>query len=309
MQLAHDAVMNLKHLRHAVGLADFGSFTAAADRLAISQPALSRSIQALEHSLGLTLFIREPGRIVLTEAGQDVISQARMVLRQASNLEQAARQLASGEAGRVRIGLGPMFSRLAEPLLVECWKPGQEVDLQIHILPVERLVSGLLAGEIDFFVADGRAAAGQPAIQIDRIGKARTGYFVRSGHPLAGCADLLVEDLRPFVRATPNLPRTRLDSDDAIRASTDAQTGRLACENLDLLIRFAISSDAVLLAIEGAIAEELQRGQLVALNLPELQDWHAQIGLASLAGRDWSALSIRYTKALRKLLDRSWLQN
>lgn len=299
--------MNLKHLRHAVGLADFGNFTAAADRLAISQPALSRSIQALEQELGLPLFARGPGGVALTEAGLELIAQARIILSQASNLQQAAWQLSKGEAGRVRIGLGPMFSRLVDPMLAACWAPGRAVDLQVHVLPVERLVAGLLAGEIDFFIADARAAASHPAIAVELIGESSTGYFVRPSHPLAGMKGTTVEDLRGFPRATPNLPRTRLESDEAIQAAAAAPAGSFCCENLEFLIRFTRSSDAILLAMEGAIAEELRSAELVALDIPELDGWRARIGLASLAGREQSVLAARYSDCFRALLDNTWI--
>lgn len=299
--------MDLKHLRHAVGLADVGNFTMAADHLAISQSALSRSIQALELDLGLALFTRRPGGVVVTEEGMTVLAQARMILHQASSLKLVARQLAKGEVGRVRIGLGPMFSRLVEPMLAACWKPGEAVDVQIHILPVESLVSSLLGGEIDFFVADARAAAGKVAIETEGLGTALTGYFVRPEHPLAEKRGLRISDLRHYPRTNPNLPRTRIELDEVIQASSETHAGRLSCENLDFLVRFTYSSDALLLAVRGAIANELDSGELVELDIPELQDWKAQIGLASLAGSEWSLLSARYAQSLKTLLARHWV--
>ena len=65
--------MDLRKLRHAVFVADWGNFTTAAARLHLSQPALSRSIQTLEDELGLKLFERVAAGVVTTVAGASVI--------------------------------------------------------------------------------------------------------------------------------------------------------------------------------------------------------------------------------------------
>src|SRR3990167_806143 len=246
MQTLHGRNMDLRKLRHAVFVADWGNFTTAAARLHLSQPALSRSIQTLEDELGLKLFERVAAGVVTTVAGAAVIEEARGLLEQADGLRAHAQRLSRGETGRVRIGGGPMFA-------------------------------GLLADELDFFVADGRAARDHPAIAAERVGEMPVGYHVRQGHDLAGRKRLTVADIAAYPRASPNLPAVPLDAGDAVRASSRADAGRLFCEQLPTLVELTVHSDAVLLALSAAVAGEIEAGRLVTLDIAGIAGWSAQI--------------------------------
>ena len=72
--------IDLKHLRHAVAAADYGSFRQTAEALNIKQSTLSRSILQLEHATSMRLFERSPGGVALSRAGSDFIRMAKGVL-------------------------------------------------------------------------------------------------------------------------------------------------------------------------------------------------------------------------------------
>ncbi|MFT5329828.1 MAG: DNA-binding transcriptional LysR family regulator [Parasphingorhabdus sp.] len=289
--------MDLNKWRHAVGVADHGSFTAAAMRLHISQPALSRSIQSLERELGLVLFERGPAGIAITAVGQPILEQARALLGQAEALQVSVRDIVRGDAGAVRFGVGPMFATLLDQVLPALWQPKQSVTVQAHVLPVERLVVRLLRGELDFFIADGRAARGQKAIAVEPLGEAPVGYFVRPSHPLAARSNLKISELASFPRVAPNLPEATIEQDRDIRMSSQVSAGQLNCERLDLLVRMASGSDAVLLAIAPMIEDTLASGELVRLDISDLRHWRADIVLARSALLQFSPLVRRYAEA------------
>ena len=289
--------MDLNKWRHAVGVADQGSFTAAAMRLHISQPALSRSIQSLERELGLVLFERGPAGIAITAVGQPILEQARALLGQAEALQESVRDIVRGDAGAVRFGVGPMFATLLDQVLPALWQPKQSVTVQAHVLPVERLVVRLLRGELDFFIADGRAARGQKAIAVEPLGEAPVGYFVRPSHPLAARSNLKISELASFPRVAPNLPEATIEQDRDIRMSSQVSAGQLNCERLDLLVRMASGSDAVLLAIAPMIEDTLASGELVRLDISDLRHWRADIVLARSALLQFSPLVRRYAEA------------
>ena len=81
----HD--MTVRRLSHVVALAEAGSFARAADRVHLSQPALSRSIQAIEAELGLRLFDRAARGVTITQAGKRIVERARRVLFEAGGDE------------------------------------------------------------------------------------------------------------------------------------------------------------------------------------------------------------------------------
>lgn len=78
----HDGMVTLEQLRHFLAVVEWGTLTAAADELHVTQPALSRSMQRLERAFPLPLFERSANSIVVTEVGEMVARHARVVLDQ-----------------------------------------------------------------------------------------------------------------------------------------------------------------------------------------------------------------------------------
>ncbi len=99
-------LMDFRHIRAFIAVADALSVTKAAERLHISQPPLSRHIQQLEHELGLTLFVRHRQGVTLTEAGRRLLDRARAWDAAAQDFAEAAKQARSTEGARVRVGIG-----------------------------------------------------------------------------------------------------------------------------------------------------------------------------------------------------------
>jgi len=96
--------MELRHLRYFLAVADAMSFTAAAERLHVAQPALSQQIRALERELGVTLIERGARTRALTEAGVRFAARARRILLEAETAAEEMAGLASGRHGTVRFG-------------------------------------------------------------------------------------------------------------------------------------------------------------------------------------------------------------
>lgn len=86
-----------------VCVAEIGTVSGAAAHLHVTQPALSRQLQQLEHEIGVALFERARGRLVLSAAGLDFLPRARDLLRRSDELHRAARDLADGTLAEMRI--------------------------------------------------------------------------------------------------------------------------------------------------------------------------------------------------------------
>jgi LysR family nitrogen assimilation transcriptional regulator len=114
--------MDLKQLEYFVQVAELGSYTRAANRLAVVQSALSRQVRALEVELRQPLFIRTGRGVTLTEPGKRLLEHGRGILQQ---VERARHDIESrrGEAGgRVVIGLPPSVSRTLTGPLVKAFR-------------------------------------------------------------------------------------------------------------------------------------------------------------------------------------------
>lgn len=106
--------MELYQLRTFVAVAEEGHLTRAADRLHISQPAVSAHIRALEEELAVMLFTRTPKGMTLTSAGETLRAQAMQVLASADDLGRQARMLARSVTGVIRLAvhIDPLFVQL-----------------------------------------------------------------------------------------------------------------------------------------------------------------------------------------------------
>jgi DNA-binding transcriptional LysR family regulator len=102
--------MELRQLRHFVAVVDTGNLSRAAERVALSQPALTRSIKHLEELLGVELLERKPRGVSPTEAGLALYSHAKTVLNACQRLTREVRELERGVTGTVHIGIGSMFA-------------------------------------------------------------------------------------------------------------------------------------------------------------------------------------------------------
>lgn len=127
--------MDLRHLRSFVAIAEAESFSRAAARLHVTQPALSRQIRDLEAELGVRLFDRSSRRVRLTPAGDDVLRRSRDALIGIDALRERARSLGGGRVGILRVGATPQVleSVLAQFLTrYHHTHPDIEVELVEH---------------------------------------------------------------------------------------------------------------------------------------------------------------------------------
>jgi DNA-binding transcriptional LysR family regulator len=149
--------MELYQLRTFTTVAELGHLTRAAERLHVSQPAVSAQLKALEDELCVTLFERTPAGMVLTKAGRALRAQAERVLAAAQDLRNTAGSFAGATAGRLRVGSvsDPDFIRIGEVLALAVERyPLLEVEVR-HEMSGAALAA-VEAGDLDasFYFGD-----------------------------------------------------------------------------------------------------------------------------------------------------------
>lgn len=140
--------MDIRQLRAFVVLAEQGNYRLAAERLCITQPALSKQIQALEVRLGARLFNRGRQGAQLTASGQRLYPEAQVLVGQHVQFQQRALRIVQGEAGRLAIGFGLSSFHLAPQLVAAFRQRFPEVAVGLEDLPSERQYQLLLQGEL-----------------------------------------------------------------------------------------------------------------------------------------------------------------
>ncbi|GAB1488394.1 LysR family transcriptional regulator [Opitutaceae bacterium] len=125
--------MELRHLRYFVAVAETLSYRRAAERLHVSQPALSKQIKDLEHAVGVQLLDRDTGGVRLTDAGAVFLDEARDILERVDMAVVASQEAASGQGGRITVGNLGAISASFLPATLSAFRaryPRVEVNLQ-----------------------------------------------------------------------------------------------------------------------------------------------------------------------------------
>jgi DNA-binding transcriptional LysR family regulator len=292
--------MTLVQLRHLISLAETASFSRAAERQHLTQPALSRSIAALEDELGGRLFDRVGRRAEPTALGREVLERARRLVAEADELSGHGRAVRSGQAGVLRVGLGSgPGALLTVPLLQRVAAERAGLHLEVRRGGTALLVEGLRARELDALVIDARSLAPAPDLRCEPVGEMRGAFLCRRGHPLLRRRrPLRFADLQAWpIAATPlsdEVSRVLME-----RYGPEAHPERcvtLRGDDLAGLVEAAAGSDAVLLAVRGAAP------QLAELVLAPPLAATARFGLVTLAGRSPApALALLRALALERL--------
>ena len=142
--------MEFRQLRYFLTVAQELHFGRAAERLDITQPALSKQIRVLETDIGVELFIRTKRTVELTQAGEVFSIQAQQLLKQAAEAIQLAQRTAKGEVGKLTIGFTPTATYTVLPKSIGRFRSlYPQVEVAMLELSTEAQVTALNRNEID----------------------------------------------------------------------------------------------------------------------------------------------------------------
>jgi DNA-binding transcriptional LysR family regulator len=143
--------MELRHLRYFISVAELHSVRAASEQLHVTQPAISRQIHDLEHTIGAALFERTPRGLILTAAGEAYLGEAREILARVDAANHLARQIASGLRGRLRVGFveNASWSGVVSRALREFEQSVPQVSLELQPMNTPEQLEAIAAGRLD----------------------------------------------------------------------------------------------------------------------------------------------------------------
>jgi LysR family transcriptional regulator, benzoate and cis,cis-muconate-responsive activator of ben and cat genes len=186
--------MKINQLRYFLVLAEELHFVRAAARLNVSQPPLSRQIQALEHELGLILFVRGNQRVSLTEAGAALYSDLKETFAGLDRAVTRAKGVARGEAGRIAMGMTGSVSFGIMPSILERFHskfPLVRMEI-LHLIKADQL-QALAARRISLGLT--RSAAHTAQIVSEVIHQEPFIAALHESHPLARQKSIALEKL------------------------------------------------------------------------------------------------------------------
>ena len=267
--------IDLRLLRHALALAEHGSFSRAAEALDIAQPSLSRGIQALEARVGLPLFNRSRAGHEPTDFGRVFLQHAADVLAQADDLEREVALAKGLGTGELSVGLGPYVAEVLGPACASRFAASHAgVRLRTAMSDPAVLARGLRTRVVDLAIADASLLAGDDSLEIVAALTPLQGYvIVRAGHPLRDSRAVDIAEVLdyPFAQVVMLPPRVLKPILAARRARSVGRGAAMApfpaieCPTPRFATKIVAGSDAFTFASLGMVQAELERGQVVPL--------------------------------------------
>jgi LysR family hca operon transcriptional activator len=211
------SLIELRHLRYFVAVAEEMNITRAAHKLHTAQPSLSRQVRQLEEMIRAPLLLRQGHHVELTAAGRSLLTEARRLLQDLESTIEATRQIASSESGSITVAFfpgsdGKVFSRITT--FVSFKSGGLKLILrslrsaeQIEALQKRAIHAGFLRGPID-----------DPEIAWRVLRSDTLVVVLPAGHPLAKLKKIPLAKLAgiPLVELSRTGPRRFLEAISAI---------------------------------------------------------------------------------------------
>ena len=142
--------LNLDQLRTLAAVVKFGSFSAAARHLNLTQPAVSLQVRELEERVGLRLVDRLGKQVRATAAGRDLIAYGERIMAEADRALAAMRGYKEGKAGRVHLGTGPTaLAYILPPILQKLREDHPDVELVVTTGTTQTITERMLENVID----------------------------------------------------------------------------------------------------------------------------------------------------------------
>jgi DNA-binding transcriptional LysR family regulator len=291
-------------MQHALALCQEMNFARAAEKVHLSQPAFSRSIQTLENQLGMVLFDRSKQGLAITPVGLQFLQRAKRLLHEVRSLEADMALTRSGELGQVSFGCGPLpAASIAPQLLQRVREVRPQLRMALLVNNFQHLLSYLHNEEIEFFIAETRDIPVDTGIAISPLKREYGCLVCRPGHPLLALEQVYLKDLLAYGFATLKMPKGI--TAQLLQAFGLAPNSELPwaveCDNIRVLSEVVRHGELIMLTSHAAVAPELQAGLLTSLQVVDAPALFAEVGLVQLSQRSLSPAAQIIVATLREM--------
>ncbi len=301
-------MLNLHLLRIFITVAELGNFSRAAEMLYISQPAVSRAVQELEHQIGMPLIDRSERRFMLTETGQLLYEYGRQIFATERAAEAALEQLRGLERGQLAIGASNTIGTyLLPPLLGLFHRRHPGVRLLLDIGNTQQIIQHLRNTPLDLAFVEGPVDQSDLVItpwQLDTLV-----VIAAPDHPLVMQQPLTLEQFQttPFIMREPG-SGTRDVIEQALRARDLFIIGAMELGSNQAVKQAVMAGLGISIVSEATTAVEIQAGKLAILDFPELR-LQRMLTQVNITGRPASRALIAFQSLLKELSPALQLSN
>lgn len=159
--------LDTKALKYFIAAASYRSFTMAAAHLRITQPAVTRQIQAIEREFGVRLFLRQGRQMLLSEAGQVLLEQAKDIIERIDSAGKLVKESATEPTGRVAIGAPTATGEIYLPAIISSYRK-KYPRVFVHVVTgyTGDLAEMLAVGKLDLALIFGSPAHGDLKLKL-----------------------------------------------------------------------------------------------------------------------------------------------
>lgn len=263
--------LNFNHLAIFLAVAETGNLTRAAERLHISQPAVSKQLRELEKSLGMALFHRLSKGVRLTEGGEVLLDYARRIFALESEAERALNELRNLERGQLTIGASTTIGVYLLPEICTLFRarfPG--IELNLEIANTQHIQNLLLQNELDLGLTEGFVLS--PDIQAEVLGEDEIiGVTAPNSALLQEKNLMLARLLREPILWRESGSGTRAVVENAVRDKGFSSPPRLTLGSTEAIKRAVIAGDGIAFVSRLTVEAELKSGDLRQLVIEDFQ--------------------------------------
>lgn len=258
--------MQLRHVSAVVAVADTGSLRAAAKRLGISQPALTKAIREIEATMGVALLQKSVRGSIATDAGRIFLVRARSIVEEMRRAKEEMQQLAGARDGSVTVGLSVGAALFSGAAIETFMRTHPQVRVCVIEGLFDQLISGVRQGRLDFSVGGLPSDELEDRLRVETLFHNHIVPAVRHNHPLAGARSFA--DLAGCEWATTNDDPTYISNlaKHFAMLGLPAPRIRLRCESFFTLLQLVPRTDLVV-----AISHTLLQHPITAEHLRPIE--------------------------------------
>ncbi|MGB8812442.1 MAG: LysR family transcriptional regulator [Paracoccaceae bacterium] len=295
----------LKHLRLIAAIAEHRQLSIAADALAMTQPAASRTLGEAEARIGAPLFDRHPKGMTLTDIGESLARRARNILDELNDASAEVDRLRLGRGGVVRIGAvtGAAVGYVA-PAIRQLKALAPDVELHIDVATSDALMDGLLALRHDMVLGRVPAGAAVEDLALHRAKGEQVRILAHSAHPFVHREGIALTDLgdQDWVMQGPGAPIRRA-VEEVFLAQGAALPRNVTNTSSLVMVLAMLQNPDVVTPVSQEVANLLTRGNRDLAQLPVTEPIHvAPYSLITLRDRRLSPAASRCHNLLAKLI-------
>jgi len=274
--------LKLRHLSCALDIARMGSVRAAADVLCVTESAISKTLRELEEQLGVRLFSRSKNGMLLTEAGKQFTSYANSALEAIHTGFSIARGEGIGPATVIKVGAMAAVSATFLPDVVRRFLGAANESLvEIASGSSVMLLERLRAGYMELILGRCPALKEMTGLNFEQLYVDRHIFVVRPNHPLAGLKRLEPKRIANYTIVMP--PRPTLFWQEIhqffLTRGISPKAAQIEVIDLSFCRCYTLASEAVWIASQRAVGQDLGSGKLVRLALEPPPSFEAPIGI------------------------------